>query len=302
MPPLRSAHPWVAVAALVSALLGCEGHDPAGRVQVSDRDCVLCHLEEYQITESPPHAGVFPQSCADCHVTTHWVPARVDHVWWPLENRHAEVACGDCHTVGYAPGETPTECVGCHLADYEASPFPGHDTFPTTCDDCHSTAGWSPAVGFDHDWWPLENAHTNVPCASCHTAGYDPGATPTECVGCHLADYQSSPFPGHDAFPTTCQDCHSTVAWTPASGGHPEAAFPITRGDHRDIECLDCHDPALGSYVDGFNADCVGCHTGEHTRARMDDEHLGEVRDYPGDDSRPNFCLRCHPAGRADDD
>lgn len=278
---------------------GCEGHDPAGRVQVSDRDCVLCHLEDYELTQRPPHAQLFPQTCGDCHTTTHWIPAQgaADHEWWPLENRHAETPCSACHTVGYATGDTPTDCVGCHRADYDASAFPGHDRFATTCQDCHSTAGWSPAVGVDHDWWPLENRHAEAACATCHTVGYDPGDTPTECVGCHRSDYDTSPYLGHDAFPTTCEGCHTTAGWTPATGGHPEAAFRIASGDHRDIECLECHDPSLGSYRGGVNTDCVGCHEGEHTRSRMDDKHR-EVRDYPGDDSLPSFCLRCHEDGR----
>jgi hypothetical protein len=53
--------------------------------------------------------------------------------------------------------------------------------------------------------------------------------------------------------------------------------------------------------VDGENADCVGCHDGEHTRARMDPKH-DEVGGYPLGDAPPNFCLECHADGLNGDD
>jgi hypothetical protein len=99
-------------------------------------------------------------------------------------------------------------------------------------------------------------------------------------------------------FPTTCIDCHTTRAWTPAlMGTHPEGRFPIAGGPHSGFQCLDCHDPDLGASTGGMNTDCVGCHTGEHTRARMDRVHEGESG-YPTGAAPPNFCLDCHPAGR----
>jgi hypothetical protein len=116
-------------------------------------------------------------------------------------------------------------------------------------------------------------------------------------VGCHQADFDASPFPGHSEFPTTCADCHTTSGWVPASGGnHPQDRFSIT-GDHA-FACNECHNPSLGPNGAG-NADCVGCHLGEHSLARMDAEHQGEVNGYPlGANRAPNFCLECHADGR----
>jgi hypothetical protein len=188
---------------------------------------------------------------------------------------------------------TPTECVGCHQTDYDNSPFPGHDQYPTTCQNCHDTNAWAPATGFNHPW-PLEGAHASATCANCHGDPPVYPGTPTECVGCHQSDYDNSPYPGHQSFPTTCQDCHSTTAWKPAAGSHPENLFPTT-GAH-DIPCADCHNASLGPNGRG-NADCVGCHTGAHTRARMDAKH-GEERNYPTGAAPPNFCLDCHADGR----
>ena len=158
-----------------------------------------------------------------------------------------------------------------------------------------------PAIStFDHPW-PLEGAHAQAACASCHL-GNPPvyAGTPTSCVGCHRSDYDLSPYPGHSNFPTTCADCHTTSAWTPASGGsHPESAFPIKSGAHARYatDRASCHDAALGSPVGGQNADYVGCHDGEHTRAEMDPKH-NCVTAYPSGAAPPNFCLACHEDGQ----
>ena len=121
------------------------------------------------------------------------------------------------------------DCIICHASDVQHALNPPHESFPDTCGSCHGNDAWMPAA-FMHTW-PLNGAHAAIEleCASCHVG--DPPVyqgTPTVCVGCHQGDYDNSPFPGHDGFQTTCQDCHTTDAWTPAVGGtHPENAFPI---------------------------------------------------------------------------
>ena len=193
------------------------------------------------------------------------------------------------------------DCIVCHVEDVQHALNPPHEGFPDTCGSCHSNDAWMPAA-FMHSW-PLNGAHAMIEseCASCHVG--DPPVyqgTPTVCVGCHQDDYDSSPFPGHSDYPTTCQDCHTTNAWTPAVGGtHPENAFPIQAEPHSAYrnDCVSCHDPELGSSVGGENADCVGCHDGDHTRAEMDPKHREEP-DYPLGAAPPNFCLDCHADGR----
>lgn len=195
-----------------------------------------------------------------------------------------------------------SDCLVCHQADLDLATSPLHDSFPSTCATCHSQDAWSPAA-FTHDW-PLTGAHETLGCASCHLG--DPPVyqgTPSFCVGCHQDDYDGSPFPGHGDFSTTCENCHTTSAWTPAVGGnHPENAFPIENGPHSKYrnDCVSCHNPELGSSVAGENADCVGCHDGEHTRAKMDGKH-NEEPDYPQGAAPPNFCLDCHADGRNND-
>ena len=96
------------------------------------------HQPEYEATTAPPHADVFATTCEQCHVTEAWIPAlALQHDWFLLQNRHAEIPCVDCHTVGFRSGDTPTECVGCHRADYDGAMAPP----PTDCASCHSEAG-----------------------------------------------------------------------------------------------------------------------------------------------------------------
>lgn len=123
-----------------------------------------------------------------------------------------------------------------------------------------------------------------------------------DCASCHMSDYLAANDPVHvDRMPDTCADCHTINAWRPAVGyGHPEAFFPIARGDHQGIKCLECHEPERGPDAAGANTDCIGCHTGDHEQAEMDEAH-GGVAEYAFDSQTPNFCLSCHPDGQAAD-
>jgi hypothetical protein len=273
---------------------------------VKNMECVKCHQGNYDGTKNPAHPGVFPTTCAGCHSTTSWTPATgVGHDWFPLNNTHAKTPCATCHTKGYAKGVTPNTCVGCHQKNYDGATNPSHKSpqaFPTDCKRCHNDAGWKP---FYHGGWPLTGVHAAAQCVGCHT-GNPPKylGTPRECVGCHLADYNRSPFPGHQTFSQICSDCHKTTGWKPAQGGaHPEAKFPITSGTHAGLLCTDCHNPARGSPIGGVNTDCTGCHLGVHGLTSMDAKHQGRSRGGMTYGSQralntPNFCLKCHPMGR----
>ena len=123
-----------------------------------------------------------------------------------------------------------------------------------------------------------------------------------DCASCHQGDYLAARNPVHAGrMPETCADCHTIDAWRPAVDlGHPEADFPVARGAHSDILCIDCHDPGRGAETAGDNADCTGCHSGAHQQGSMASVH-GGVPDYRFEAATPNFCLRCHPDGQADD-
>lgn len=110
-------------------------------------NCASCHMPEYQHAEAPAHVGVKPTTCAVCHGQEGWRPSVVHHEGWLLTGRHQGAECSFCH--GKTPfvfKGTPKDCVACHRPEYDASPFPGHESFPTKCADCHATTGWRPAT------------------------------------------------------------------------------------------------------------------------------------------------------------
>jgi hypothetical protein len=179
--------------------------------------------------------------------------------------------------------------VGCHQAEYNATRNPNHaqSGFPTSCEQCHSVNAWTPA-SFNHDqFFALTGAHRAAACESCHRNGQYAG-TPRQCVGCHQAEYNATRNPNHaqSGFPTSCEQCHSTNAWTPASFDH-DRFFPLPH--HGVSVCSDCH---RGGNVQQFS--CIDCH--EHNRADTDKDH----REVGGYQYSSQACYNCHRRGSAD--
>jgi hypothetical protein len=124
------------------------------------------------------------------------------------------------------------------------------------------------------------------------------------CVTCHTIDYDTAIAPPHapSGFPTTCADCHRTTDWQPALGGlHPEPMFAVASGPHGGIKCLACHDlDIVAPSKAGANTNCIQCHPDSRNQA---DSHSGvrgpQNQTYAYNATAPNFCLTCHPAGRA---
>ena len=114
------------------------------------------------------------------------------------------------------------ECASCHMVEYLQATDPVHvDVNPTACGVCHSEESWRP-TGLHHPFWALTGAHEKAKCFYCHQ-GKPPRfeGTPKTCVTCHLPEYDSSTYPGHATFPTTCADCHTTTAFKPATKKPP---------------------------------------------------------------------------------
>ena len=81
---------------------------------------------------------------------------------------------------------------------------------------------------------PLTGAHTVPPraCTDCHVNN-NYNLTTNTCVSCHLKDFQGATNPNHVAggFAQTCDMCHNTAAWQPATFDHSKSGFPLT-GSH----------------------------------------------------------------------
>lgn len=239
--------------------------------------CADCHADR--------HAGQLARradGCLSCHDVDGFVPARFtpeDHAkaGHPLTGAHLAVPCDACHrevTTSSIPGAVTrgaparteqfrfasTGCVACH-----ADPHGGKTARFGACDGCHRTEAW-PQVAFDHarTGFALADAHTRVPCRSCHpgTAGALAfSGRPRGCAGCHR-----DPHDGHFAKDgrTECVRCHDPNVWTRVRFDHDrDTTFPL-QGAHRAVPCAKCHrqQTPTGETVryTGLGRSCGDCH------------------------------------------
>lgn len=235
------------------------------------KECIGCHQED------DAHQGGLGTDCAACHTPDQWENATFDHARtaFPLQGKHAEVKCEQCHAGGKFKG-TPTDCVACHEKD------DAHEgQFGTDCAGCHTPDDWENAT-FDHakTAFPLTGAHQQVKCEQCHAGGKFKG-TATACSGCH-----QDPAFHRGLFAQTCDACHTTTAWQPARFDLPHT-FPINHGEGGPSPCRTCHPDALAQYT------CYGCH--EHNPAEIQEEHAEEgIGDIAN-------CIKCHPTGQEEE-
>ncbi len=251
-----------------------------GSVSGTPTDCYSCHAADYAGTTDPNHAAQgFSHTCSQCHTTTNWDGASVDHtaLGFPLTGEHANLQCAQCHTSGYI--NTSTACVSCHLKDYNAAATPVNHVaagLPQTCGDCHSIAAPFTTTTFNHatTGFALTGFHTTISCESCHKGSVS--GTSTLCYTCHTADYAGTTNPPHQSagYPTDCTQCHTTTAWTPSTFNHT-MYFPLT-GSHN-TACANCHQTISNFAAHSCNAIC-----------HKDAHHQNED------------CYTCHPTGQGD--
>lgn len=268
-------------------------------------DCGSCHR-----TDSPHGDGFGARGCVDCHDAGAWAsPLPFDHrgTGFPLEGRHADVTCAQCHGSDTTPNgggaRILSACDGCH-----ASPHGG--AMRGDCVDCHDTRGWhalsAAAVdgAFDHSRtsFALRGAHSVADCAACHRPGrpprsellhitYRPGTAANtyprpvadRCASCHVDRHADLGDAGRWL---RCADCHSEAEWAPSafdvSRHSVESRFPLT-GAHTATPCSACHVRAEEGHerfgLALASTDCAACH-------ETDDRHRAA---YEGIE-----CEACH--------
>jgi hypothetical protein len=271
-------------------------------------ECRSCHsnlvFEEVKATCFSCHEDVHAQSvgndCARCHTPNSWVVENITNLHemtsFPLVGNHSTIDCALCHenqtTLRFGP--LPLDCNGCHNADYLNASQPNHvkEHYPTSCESCHSVVsiGWT-STGVNHQFFPLEEGHSNLSCTQCHKPDTYSGLSP-DCFQCHQQDYLTAKNPGHQGFPQKCTECHTlAVGWKPARFDNHDNFFPIFTGNHKGAwnDCTDCH--TNPSNLNVFS--CIDCH--EHNDANDLAEEHDDVKDYRFDS---NACYQCHPKGR----
>lgn len=265
----------------------CNACHGDGTFAGTPNECYDCHAAEFNSTTDPDHmASGFPMNCESCHNTSMWDRANFDHSGWPLIGSHKSTDCLSCHVNDVFEG-TPSECVDCHLPEYQGSTEPNHGAagFDTQCERCHQPTAWQAAT-YQHDAWPLTGAHLGASCSECHLGRVFAGLR-SDCVDCHLADYQGTTDPNHMAagFPQSCDSCHTTTMWQGAVFNHN---FPIDRGDHSRFSCTECHQNPRNFATFA----CINCH--EHNPRDTFEDH-DEVRGYVYESSA---CYSCHMDGK----
>ena len=228
-------------------------------LRTTSQDCNSCHKQKDK------HLGSLGTECAQCHNTTDWKQATIDHAQtaFSLTGKHNTVPCASCHLNGVFKG-THKDCYSCHKSKDKHLGSLG-----TNCAQCHNTTDWKQAT-IDHAQtaFLLTGKHNIVPCASCHLNGVFKG-TPKDCYSCHKSKDKHLGSMG-----TNCAQCHNTTDWKQATINHNLTAFPLT-GRHTSISCASCH--PSGVYK-GTLKDCYSCH-------RSDDEHRGR---------NGTNCAQCH--------
>jgi hypothetical protein len=191
---------------------------------------------------------------------------------YPLTGVHAMAACETCHVGGVFLG-TPRVCDGCH------------------------------AVGKRIVATPKSAKHivTDAPCDSCHFntstffgARYNHGtAVPGQCTNCHngrIVEGTPRNHPVSSAAGTSCDSCHRSSSWIPASWNHRDTSS----------DCSVCHQAAgpgrsynVASHLPmsmppaTFTGNCMACHTNYYTFLSAFYNHSGAG----------SSCQNCHGSG-----
>lgn len=227
-----------------------------GRIDPTEvTDCATCHLEHRGADYDLLQAAIvhFDHGVTRFSLTKH--ATDYDGLTIACDGCHADdrsydikaTACRDCHEVEAADfiqihveayGE---DCVGCH---------DGLDTMADFTMEKHAEV------------FPLTGLHLETTCESCHAdAQFED--LPQECAGCH-----AEPAVHEGLFAETCEECHSTDGWKPATlegeafAHEQNTRFSlvghVTNYDGEAFNCTTCHAPDTDfAFVD---ADCEGCH------------------------------------------
>jgi len=244
------------------------------------------------VTRSPHRQIPEGLACTACHTAEAWSPLRpdleFDHAGatgFALDGQHGELSCQSCHAdLTFDEIESDrSDCASCHLDVHLGTP-----TRP--CASCHTTESFRQLPdGIVHPAdFPLEGAHLQTSCESCHSDDLGGAFSPPdrECWSCHMGDYYSSVLVDHEAlgFSTYCLDCHSTLDFRDVAFDHftISGGFELI-GRHAGIECTSCHSlPDGGLPVTPAGPDdCIAC-------------HLDDYQHEHGGSGFPTNCLACH--------
>ncbi len=234
--------------------------------------CIACHDNVIEEGKPADHIPA-PDTCETCHNTDDWdeiasapgTPGGTtddddddeeedDGVVEEEDDDDAGGEVDDFDHAGITSG-----CIGCHDNVTEEGKPADHIPSPDTCELCHNTEEWEPAVPGTPTSPVTPLTHAPIP----------PGAL---CGGCHNGAIATGLSPNHVPTSLDCGSCHTTSAWSPlaaASTAPPVgSARPGPGFDHSGVtpaQCAFCHNGtiATGRSANHINttSSCAACHT-----------------------------------------
>ncbi|MEM6927521.1 MAG: cytochrome c3 family protein [Myxococcota bacterium] len=248
-------------------------------------ECEECHKSGDKTDEIPEvcsgchddvHRGQFrPRECDACHSVSvpDWSMAGYDHdrSRYPLEGKHNDVGCEECHGTGPKARYANLKFEDCDACHQDAH---GGRHEPVPCARCHIAEGFEVQY-FDHDTtdFPHTGKHVGLACEKCHQEGKWDDVPHASCNDCH---YPTNP---HDETVTSdsCDSCHQTTGFASVVYDHlVNTGFDLAPA-HSAQPCNTCHEGA--SHFAGLESECEVCHESDRPKVH-----------YEG------RCLTCHQA------
>lgn len=190
--PLEGAH-------IATPCFACHVSETDDKWRFKDKGttCVECHED---IHEEYIDQKYYPKNdCKTCHINETWATVNFDHkkTDWPLEGKHLETACKECHITNTEEHlfnqkftDLDSNCINCHESNHG-------DQFAvngeTDCVRCHILESWAPEK-FDHNTtkFPLDGKHAEIACNECHiavintiTTSFNYKIEKHQCIDCH---------------------------------------------------------------------------------------------------------------------
>jgi hypothetical protein len=183
------------------------------------------------------------------------------------------------------------------------------------CSSCHTEQTYKPSTftieRHGPTRFPLNGAHQAVLCRNCHSRPEKKDLVfrfeSVGCVSCHRDVHggQMKAIRGG-----SCETCHTTEAWKPATFDHSSTRFNLT-GKHAQASCIKCHerfpvitqcpsaceschrDKHAGQFALHGSTDCGTCHTPEAWRSVTFDHQTRSSFPLTGT-HRTVQCEKCH--------
>ena len=243
-------------------------HDYIGGTQ-----CRTCHVSGGIASTAAPadqlHASVRNQDCSDCHSTTTFAGATIDHSLIV-----SGCAATGCHAAdrARAPNHAGlSSCESCHLyPNWSPVHTMNHSAIGTTlCRSCHTAGGLSSVAA------PNDALHASIgsqDCSSCHSTSTFVGGqvdhtfitTGCGASGCHASNKATAP---NHTYLNSCESCHHYPSWTSVNMNHNAVGTTMCRSCHVSGGLATTAAPNDTTHSAAYTGskDCSACHTSTTT-------------------------------------